>query len=61
MNKEAVALMVVSAKYTANLQCTKRALQSIWQQEELYLNNQIEDLEDFYYTPKGYFMDNLAI
>jgi len=61
IDREAIASAAASAERTADLQRTKRALQSIRQQEELYLDDWIKDLEDSYYTPRGYFIDNLAV
>jgi hypothetical protein len=61
MDREAAASAVASTERTADLQRTERALQSIWQQEELYLDDWIKDPEDSYYTPGGYFMDNLTV
>ena len=61
IDRDAEALAAASAKRTADLQYTERALQSIRQQEELYLDDWIKDPEDSYYTPRGYFIDNLAV
>lgn len=61
IDREAAASAAASAERTADLQRTERALQSIRQQEELYPDDWIEDPEDSYYTPGGYFMDDLAV
>jgi hypothetical protein len=61
MDREAAASAAASSKRTANLQdTTERALQSIRQQEQLYLDDWIKDPEDLYYTSRGYFMEDLA-
>jgi len=62
MDREAEALAAVRSEPTADLYCTaERALQSIQQQEQLYPDDWIKDPDDHYYTPRGYFIDNLAI
>jgi len=62
MDREAEASAAVRSEPTADLHRTaKRALQSIQQQEQLYLDDWIKDLDDLYYTPRGYFIDNLTV
>ena len=62
MDREAKASAAVRSKPTADLHRTaERALQSIQQQEQLYLDDRIKDLDNLYYTPGGYFIDNLTI
>ena len=62
MDREAEASAVVRSKPTVNLyRVAERAMQSIQQQEQLYPDDWIKDLDDPYYTPGGYFIDNLTI
>ena len=62
MDREAEALAAARSEPIVDLHRTaKRALQSIQQQEQLYLDDWIEDLDNLYYTPRGYFMDDLAV
>ena len=62
IDREAEALAAVRSKPIINLQHTvKRVLQSIQQQKQLYPDDWIEDLNNPYYTPRGYFIDNLAV
>ena len=62
MDREAEASAAVRSEPTADLHRTaERALQSIQQQEQLYPDDWIEDPDDLYYTPGGYFMDDLAV
>ena len=55
---DAAARALQQAKFNYNI---KKRQRSICQQEELYLNNWIKDPEDPFYTPRGSFIDNLAI
>ena len=55
---DAATRALQQAKFNLNI---KRRQRSIYQQEELYLDNQIKDLEDTFYTLGGSFIDNLAI
>ena len=62
MDREAKASAAVRSRPTIDPQRTaKRALQSIQQQEPLYLDDQIKDPDNPYYTSRGYFIDNLAV
>ena len=55
---DAAAKALQQAKFNYNIKIRQ---QSIYQQEELYLDNQIKDLEDTFYILGGSFIDNLTI
>ena len=62
LNRQITANAAARALQQAEFNCDiKRGQQSICQQEELYLNDQIKDLEDTFYTLGGSFIDDLAI